>query len=44
MVEFMYAQVTNVIMVVISIVNHVALTCDKVNTMDMGVGSPLMYI
>jgi hypothetical protein len=34
MVEFMYAQVTNAIMVVVSIANHVALTCDEVSTMD----------
>jgi hypothetical protein len=32
----MYAQVTSAIMVVISIVNYVALTCDEVNMVDNG--------
>jgi hypothetical protein len=36
MVEFMYVQVTKVIMVTISIANYVAFTCDEVNTMDNG--------
>jgi hypothetical protein len=36
MVEFMYAQIINVIMVIISIVNHVAVTCDEVSTVDNG--------
>jgi len=36
MAEFMYVQVTKVIMVIISIANYVAFTCDEVNTMDNG--------
>lgn len=36
MVEFMYAQVISVIMVVVSIANHVALTCDEVSMVDNG--------
>jgi hypothetical protein len=44
MVEFMYAQVTSAIMVVVSITNHVALTCDEVNKWIMGTGFPFMHI
>jgi hypothetical protein len=32
----MYAQVASVIMDVVSIVNHMGLTCDEVSTMDNG--------
>ncbi len=34
MVEFMFAYVTNAILVNVFVVNYVTLTCDKVNTMD----------
>ncbi len=36
MVEFMYAQVISLIMVVVPIGNHVALTCDEVSMVDNG--------
>jgi len=35
LVEFMYAQVINAIMVIFFIVNYVALTCDEVNMVDI---------
>ncbi len=35
LVEFMYAQVINVIMVIVFVTNYVALTCDEVNMMDI---------
>jgi hypothetical protein len=36
LVEFMYAQVNNAIMAIVSIVNYVALICDEVNMVDIG--------
>ncbi len=36
MVQFMYAHVTNAIIVILSIVNYVAFTCDEVNIKDIG--------
>lgn len=33
-VEFMYAQMTNKILGIVSTSNYVVLTCDKVNTID----------
>ncbi len=34
MVEFMYAQVTNKILGIVSASNYVVLICDEVNTFD----------
>jgi hypothetical protein len=36
MVGFMYAQVISAIMAIVSIANHVALTCDEVSMVDNG--------
>jgi hypothetical protein len=36
MVEFMYTQIINAIMAIVSIVNHVALTCDEVSMVHNG--------
>jgi len=36
MVKFMFAWVTNAIIAKVFTVNYVALTCDKVSTMDNG--------
>ncbi len=35
-VEFMYANVTNAIIIIVSIVNYVAFTCDEVSIKDIG--------
>jgi hypothetical protein len=34
MVKFMYVQMTNVILKIDTIINYVALTCDKVNDVN----------
>jgi hypothetical protein len=36
MVEFIYAQMINKILGIVSVFNYVALTCDEVSTIDIG--------